>query len=88
LDKIKNAYSSGDEPLKTIKLRALRRRLNGELLPTKELAEAINSNDNKSISDYRFIIVRDKIFIKEVADSNEIDLTNLENDIRSQISEL
>lgn len=85
VDAIRAPLALGDEMHRTIKARALSRRLDGDLLQFEAIAEAQQDNDKKSELDYRFAHLKELVYIEVLGGSDEQSVDNVQRAIQDNI---
>ena len=85
VDAIRAPLALGDEMHRKIKMRALTRRLNGDLLQFQAIAQAQEDNDKKTELDYRFAHLKELIYIEALGGSGEQPVADLQRSIQDNI---
>lgn len=86
--KIRAPFEVGDETLKSIKSKALNRRLNGDLLPFDKITESQQDNDISLEMDYRFAALKELIYLSELGGSEEFTIKNINQQIQDNLSKI
>lgn len=85
IEKIKKTFEVGDDLHKSVRLKALHRRLNGGLLYDDKIKEAEDDNDIELEIEYRLPQIKELIFIKEIGNIEIVNLKSIKDEISYNI---